>query len=220
MGKQLTATEQMGKLFDKCDSIRSQYADALERAIDEVQELKESIAEGKTNLQEIYKSYVLGSVELGAYQSEKKIVADVEAILHVAEQKIADVANLQNDELYGVYQEMKEIHPEYSKENTANKVVERKKMFTAKVEYLKAMESAKIQVETTNKYVKMLDHLKVEIGLKNDYSYDFEDSVVTSLLHNDYTGAVGLEVSKVDISNAYNHGKVSTGVLGQAGLLN
>lgn len=215
MGKN-TAVNQMEELFNQTESIREQYAVALENAEAEVIDLTESIAEGESHVQDMYKHYVLNIVSLDAYQSEKKLLDDKKAILHVAEQKIADIAELMKGELYDVYREMKAIGNDFSTENSKNKAEQRQLMFQAKVDYLNAIHAGKKEVTKTNKYNKMIDRLRVEIGDKNDYSYDFGDSAVNALLHNDYNNTAGLDVQRDEIKSAYHSGSISGNVQKEA----
>ncbi|MFJ7738867.1 hypothetical protein ACIQ2D_21405 [Lysinibacillus sp. NPDC097287] len=212
----LTATEQMEVLFKKTDSIREQYAVALQNAKQEVLDLTEAIAEAEQHVKEIYKHYVLNIVSLDAYQVEKKLLDDKKAVLHVAEKKIADIAELQKEELSEVFNEMKGIMDEYTQENEANKAQQRKKLFKEKVAYLKAINTGKVEIEKTNKYVRMIDHLRVEIGDKRDYYYDFEDSAVSALIHNPYNNSPGLDVNRNEIAEAYHKGNIGGYVLQEA----
>lgn len=217
MGK-LTGLEQMEKMFQKVEDTKEQYAVVLENAEKEVAELKVAIAEGEQHLQEIYKNYVLGIVEIGAYQSEQKAVNDKKAILQIAENKVADIDGLLKAELLENYNEIMANTSDFTIEHSANYELQRKKMFSAKVDYLRAMGDAKIERDKTGKYIDMIKHLQVEAGVKKELYTDYGEGELNALLRNQYTRTEGLEVDRDDVKSAYRYGHVPMGVLGYAGL--
>ncbi|ARK23655.1 hypothetical protein SporoP37_02415 [Sporosarcina sp. P37] len=197
-----TAVQQMESLFQQTESIREQFTVALENAENEVAELIEAIEEGEKHLQDIYKNYVLNIVSLDAYQSEKKLLDDKKAILHVAEKKVADIDELMKGELSEVYSEAYSLLiGDFSKEERQIVADRKKAMLKAKHDYLKAVRSIGEEVISVQNNRVWMSVLEVELGLK---SYNYTSAVKPEqFLSNSYDSTVGAEISVDEFNGAY-----------------
>jgi|SRR5690625_4067067 len=211
-------TEKLDELFQKANTIKNRYNKAKEKAKEEAEQLKVNIHQAEADAHELYRMYVIGDIELSAYQEKENEVSNMKKMLQYAERKVADIDKLVEEELSSVFHnEINPIIEEYNAENAKNKAKQREKMFQAKVAYLKEIQESAKEIRKTDKYRYYIENLKVDIGLQANAYADLSDEAL-KYIHNTYNSQAGLDVTSNEISNAYNKKHIDLNVREEAGL--
>ncbi|MED3990184.1 hypothetical protein [Priestia aryabhattai] len=207
-----SAVKQMEELFKKVDKVKEKFEVASQKALEEAEVLKEEIQEEEKKTREIYTMYVLDEIVLETYQEAKDKLDNKKKLLAVAEGKIDDMKDLEKEELYKLYHQIQEIKEEYYKEDNRNIAVNRKRILQAKVDYLKFMHEAQKEMTTTYKFNRKVGDLKVDLGLL-DYNHIDGIKTAQGFFEIAYDGTPGIEVTREEVTSAFNRGVVSPKVL-------
>lgn len=207
-----SAVKKMEELFQKVEQLKEQFKVASQKALEEAKALKQEIQAEEKEVQELYTMYILDQIVLEAYQEAKGKLENKKKLLAVAEGKSADMEGLKKKELLKLYQQIKEIENDYRKEDNQNIALNRKRIFQAKRDYLKFMHQAQKEMNTTYKFNRKIGDLKVDLGLLN---YNHIDGVKTAqgFFEIAYDGTPGIEVTREEVTSAFNRGVVSPKVL-------
>lgn len=212
-------TMQMEQLFQQAEKTRNDYANAKDKAKEEVEKLKEEIDSLRAEAKGNYKLYVLNIITLESYEELKQSTDNKSKMLHSAEDKVNSIDALLQEELLNIYRQVKAIERDYQNENDTNIAEQRQVMFQAKNDFLEALHGARNEVIKTDKYEKMIYEIGVETGQRYDSGWDFEDRRVSELIYNPYHNLVaGIDTNRNEIAEAYHRGIVSDSVKKQAGL--
>jgi len=207
-----SAVKQMEELFKKVEEVKEKFEVASQKALEEAEVLKEEIQEEEKKTREIYTMYVLDEIVLETYQEAKDKLDNKKKLLAVAEGKSADMEDLKKKELYKLYQQVKEIEDDYRKEDNRNIAVHRKRIFQAKVDYLKFMHEAQKEMTATYKFNRKIGDLKVDLGL---LAYNHTDGIKTAnrFFEDTYSRTPGIDVTREEVTQAFNRGTYSTMML-------
>lgn len=211
-------TKQIDELLQKADTIKDRYKKAEEQAKVEVEQLKQEIQKAEYDAHDFYKMYVIGDITLEAYQEASNLVKEKQELLSITEGKLASIDSLVKEELTSFYNtEVKPVLKDFRDEDNKNKSEQRKRMFKAKVDYMKVIQESADEIQKTHQYNHLIEQLRVDAGLqKNTYSH--LTSVVDSFLRNDFHRTAGLEITSGEVTSVYNNNYISPGVLKEAGL--
>ena len=207
-----TAVQQMEELFKKVEEVKEKFEVASQKALEEAEVLKQEIQEEEKEVREIYTMYVLDEIVLETYQEAKDKLDNKKKLLVVAEGKSADMKDLEKEELYKLYQQIQEIKEDYYKEDNRNIAVHRKRIFQAKVDYLKFMHEAQKEMTATYKFNRKIGDLKVDLGLL-DYNHIGGIKTAQEFFEIAYNGTPGIEITREEVTSAFNRGVVSPKVL-------
>lgn len=207
-----SAVKQMEELFKKVEKLKEQFEVASQKALEEAEVLKQEIQEEETEVQELYTMYVLDQIVLEAYQAAKNKLDNKKKLLAVAEGKSADMEGLKKKELFKLYHQIKEIEDDYRKEDNQNVAVNRKRILQAKVDYLKFMHEAQKEMTATYKFNRKIGDLKVDLGLL-DYNHIGGIKTAQGFFEIAYDGTPGIEITREEVTSAFNRGVVSPKVL-------
>lgn len=210
-------TEQMQQLFNQIETVEGKYAEAMDKAKEEVEALKEEIVAINAEAKEYYKMYVLDEITLESYEELKQKSESKNKMLHVAEGKVNSIDELKHEELVNIHKQIEAIESEYRVENNTNISKQRQQMFKAKIDYLKALHQARNEVDKTDKYDFKIYNLNVDLGFKRDYGFDFDDRHVSNLLSNPFNNRAGIDVNQEEIASAYHNGQIKETVIKEAG---
>lgn len=204
-----SAVKQMEELFKKVEKLKEKFEVASQKALEEAEVLKQEIQEEETEVQELYTMY---EIVLEAYQEAKDKLDNKKKLLAVAERKSADMEGLKKKELYKLYQQVKEIEDDYRKEDNHNIAVHRKRIFQAKVDYLKLMHEAQKEMTATYKFNRKIGDLKVDLGL---LAYNHTNGFATAnrFFEDTYSRTPGIDVTREEVTQAFNRGTCSTMML-------
>ncbi|UKJ81196.1 hypothetical protein H1W83_02295 [Priestia megaterium] len=207
-----SAVKQMEELFKKVEEVKEKFEVASQKALEEAEVLKQEIQEEEKEVQELYTMYVLDQIVLEAYQEAKDKLDNKKKLLTVAEGKSADMEGLKKKELYKLYQQVREIEDDYRKEDNRNIAVHRKRIFQAKVDYLKFMHEAQKEMTATYKFNRKIGDLKVDLGL---LAYNHTNGIKTAnrFFEDTYSRTPGIDVTREEVTQAFNRGTYSTMML-------
>jgi len=211
-------TKQIDELLQKADTIKDRYKKAEEQAKVEVEQLKQEIQKAEYDAHDFYKMYVIGDITLEAYQEASNLVEEKKELLSITEGKLASIDSLVKEELTSFYNnEVKPVLKDFRDEDNKNKSEQRKRMFKAKVDYMKVIQESADEIQKTHQYNRLIEQLRVDAGLqKNVYSH--LTNVVDNFLSNDFHRTAGLEITRGEVTSVYNNKYISPGVLKEAGL--
>lgn len=207
-----TAVQQMEELFKKVEEVKEKFEIALQKALGEAKMLKQEIQEEEKEVQELYTMHVLDQIVLETYQEAKNKLDNKKKLLAVAEGKSADMEDLKKKELYKLYQQVKEIEDDYRKEDNRNIAVHRKRIFQAKVDYLKFMHEAQKEMTATYKFNRKIGDLKVDLGLLA-YNHTAGFATANRFFEDTYSRTPGIDVTREEVTQAFNRGTYSTMIL-------
>lgn len=212
-------TNQIEALFEKADKVKETYKDAKKKALVEINEHANAIQELDAEAKELHKMYTLSEVTLETYEEAKDNSDRKRNMLTTAEEKVNNLDVLMNEELINIYRQIKRLEKAFQEENTINIAEQRKVMFQAKVDYLKAIHEAGNKVKETDKHERNIYDLGVELGQRKDSGFDYTDKRVYELVYNSYNGQAGLDTFRNEIAEAYHKGVISNKILKEADLV-
>ncbi|PFR91114.1 hypothetical protein [Priestia megaterium] len=207
-----SAVKQMEELFKKVEEVKEKFEVASQKALEEAEVLKQEIQEEEKEVQELYTMYVLDQIVLEAYQEAKDKLDNKKKLLTVAEGKSADMEGLKKKELYKLYQQVREIEDDYRKEDNRNIAVHRKRIFQAKVDYLKFMNDVQKEMTNTYKFNRKIGDLKVDLGLI-PYNYTAGFATADRFFEDTFNRMPGIDVTRDEVIKAFNSGDIYPSML-------
>lgn len=202
-----TAHEKLQMVLQKAYQLEERFSDSKSKAIEQVETLNNNIQEELAEAKEIYKMYVLGDVELSAYQDTQSKLDSLKAKLKATQDKVESIDAVKQEELAKLYRdEVVPLQKDLQYERAVNKRDTREAMYKAKEIYLDAIKEQGKQFRVTKNPEKRVEHLKVKAGLQyTSYAGLFDDS--QDLLFNSYDNSKGMDVRPEELRNAYIYNK-------------
>lgn len=214
---ELVFTPQVKDLLAQVDTIKEGFATAKETAINDIVTLTQEVADLEAQEKDTYRLYVLGQVELSAYQDAKAQTEAKKEVLAIAKDKVENIDAMQKDELYNeVYSQYESILSGFYAEHRQNEEESKKAMFQAKADYLNAVKQGKEQLDQTKAFYGAMENLAVELGVKRFPIISFSEEVINGLMYNHYSGEAGLDVTRKELHSAFIKGVIPQNVIKKA----
>lgn len=192
------------KLLNKADKAKEEFAQAKEKAENEVSTLQKEIQENEAEIKELYKNYVLDIISLDAYNEIKKEHDNRKKMLQIAQSKIDNIDSVLKDELYAIYCEYKALQSEFYYAHNQAKEKQHYQLVKAKMNYLNEIQKISKEYTECWKLDAGIEYLRVDAGIKNNAYIGFEPPFAI----NDFN-AGDIDITKDELRNTYRNKNIS-----------
>ncbi|PAE06405.1 hypothetical protein CHI12_16655 [Terribacillus saccharophilus] len=168
--KQPAVFKKTDELIKKAEQTRQKFATSLAKAEEDAEKLEQEVRELDDKAHAVYTLYVLDDVELSAYEDAKAEADSKRKLLSVTQKKIADIAEVEKEELARIYKEFEAFSGEFNKLRNNEWSKAKGQLLEAKHKFMQ--EVVDISKEQFKIYVlrKKIGDVEVDAGLKN-YNY-------------------------------------------------
>lgn len=188
-----TSINKLKALYDLSVEIKKEFAESKERVNGEIANYLQRIEQQKKVISDTYSQYTLDLKSLAEYQQEQLKLQELTDALEIIKSKLRNLDTAQKTKINTeVYQPMKALSEDANKEKSKIYAEKRKAIFTAKAEYLKAInENAYDLILLESVTSDCPKRVEVDAGLKKLL---YTEGAVTPMLH------------KLVYSDSYNGG--------------